>query len=117
MDHRVQKIIDLMNSDGLYRKLTLDEMAQFVSLSPSRFRHLFKAEIGCSPTRYLKLFRLQKAKDLLEATELSVKQIMGQVGMSDESHFVRDFQQVYNLPPTKYRVRVLGAKSSAGGSK
>jgi AraC-like DNA-binding protein len=63
----------------------------------------FKLETGMTPAQHLKSLRIQKAKELLEGTFLNVKQIMMEVGINDESHFVRDFNERYGLPPTEYR--------------
>jgi AraC family transcriptional regulator, arabinose operon regulatory protein len=64
-----------------------------VFLSPSRLAHLFKAETGVSPMRYLKTQRMQKAKLLLETTPLSIKEVMIYVGVNDKSHFIKDFKK------------------------
>ena len=65
MDPRVEKVVTLMRAE-FHRESSLSEMAQFVNLSPSRLRYLFKSEVGMPPTRYLKAFRMQRAKELLE---------------------------------------------------
>jgi AraC-like DNA-binding protein len=46
---------------------------------------------------------MERAKDLLESSFLSVKEIAYQVGLNDESHFVRDFKSTYGLSPAIYR--------------
>jgi transcriptional regulator GlxA family with amidase domain len=46
---------------------------------------------------------MDHAKILLESSFLSVKQIMTEVGIRDESHFVKDFYATYGLSPTRYR--------------
>ena len=74
-----------------------------MNLSPSRFRHLFKQEIGTTPAQYLKEFRLRKAEKMLRTTFLSIKQILEQVGIASNAHFVRDFRQKYGMTPTAYR--------------
>jgi len=56
-----------------------------------------------APLKYLKLFRLQSARELLENSHLTVKQVMFAVGFSDESHFVRDFENRFGLSPVRYR--------------
>jgi transcriptional regulator GlxA family with amidase domain len=93
----------------LGREVSLNELAQAVNLSASRLRHLFKDETGVSPAQYLKLQRMQRAKELLEATFLNVKEVMLQVGVKDKSSFVRDFKKLYGLSPSKYRVQYLTA--------
>ncbi|HET6936676.1 MAG TPA: AraC family transcriptional regulator [Candidatus Angelobacter sp.] len=79
------------------------KVALRLNLSSSRFRHLFKREMSVSPARYLKEVRLQQAKYLLETSALSVKEVMAAVGMSDFSHFVRDFKEMYGLSPLNLR--------------
>ena len=55
------------------------------------------------PIRYLRLLRMDRAKNLLESSFLSVKEIAFQVGLNDESHFVRDFKSTYGFSPALYR--------------
>jgi AraC-like DNA-binding protein len=98
MDDRTRKIITLINVN-LRQELSLVAMAQAVNLSPSRLRHSFKAETGTTPTRYLHKLRMQQAKELLETTFLTVKEIMVLVGLHDKSHFVRNFKRAWGSTP------------------
>ena len=84
-------------------ELSLAEFAQSVNLSVWRLCHIFKSEVGMPPIRYLRLLRMERAKDLLESSFLSVKEIAYQVGLNDESHFVRDFKSTYGFSPALYR--------------
>jgi len=102
MDPRVKDLIVLINDDS-DRSLTLAIMAHSVNLSASRCHYLFKANLGVSPIQYLRTIRLEKARGLLEATFLSVKQIMHVVGINDGSHFGRDFKHAYGLTPGEHR--------------
>jgi transcriptional regulator GlxA family with amidase domain len=102
MDRRVQKVILLMEEE-IRKNLTLDEWAQVVNLSPSHLYHLFKAETGETPCRYLKMLRMKRAKELLETTFLTVKEIVAVMGINDGSHFMRDFKKQYTMTPTQYR--------------
>jgi CheY-like chemotaxis protein/AraC-like DNA-binding protein len=83
---------------------SLSEMAQVVNLSPSRLRYLFKREIGIAPGHYLRAFRLERAKELLETTFLSVKEIISSIGVNDQSHFIREFKKSYGRTPSQYRM-------------
>ena len=103
MEQRVQIALALMKED-LRRELSADRLAEAVNLSPSRFRHIFKAETGTSPARYLHSLRLEHARELLETSLLTVKQIMSSVGIADRSHFDREFKRAYGLTPVQYRV-------------
>ena len=84
-------------------ELSLAEFAQSVNLSVWRLCHIFKSDVGMPPIRYLRLLRMERAKNLLESSFLSVKEIAFQVGLNDESHFVRDFKSTYGFSPTLYR--------------
>ena len=102
MDPRVEKILKIMRED-LHRDLSLAELAQSVNLSIWRLSHVFRSAVGMSPIQYLRFRRMERAKYLLETSFLSVKEIAYQVGLRDESHFVRDFKKTYGVPPTLYR--------------
>lgn len=112
MDERVQKTVALMK-DSLHRELPLREIAKSVNLSSWHLCHLFKAETGTSPTHYLKWLRMQRAKELLETTFLSVRDIRDRVGIKDNSHFVRNFKSLYGLSPAKYRALFLAGKQKS----
>jgi len=102
VDKRVEKIIQMMRED-VRGELSLAEFAQSVNLSVWRLCHIFKSDVGMPPIRYLRLLRMERAKDLLESSFLSVKEIAFQVGLNDESHFVRDFKTTYGYSPALYR--------------
>ena len=104
MDKRVEKIIQMMRED-VRGELSLTEFAQAVNLSVWRLCHIFKSDVGMPPIRYLRLLRMERAKGLLESSFLSVKEIAFQVGLNDESHFVRDFKSTYGYSPALYRSR------------
>ena len=89
--------------DDVRGELSLSEFAQSVNLSVWRLCHIFKSDVGMPPIRYLRLLRMERAKDLLESSFLSVKEIAFQVGLNDESHFVRDFKATYGFSPALYR--------------
>jgi len=90
--------------DNLQRDLSLGKFARSVNLSVWRLCHVFRSEVGMSPYQYLRLLRMERAKQLLESSFLSVKEIGHRVGLNDESHFARDFKKAYGVPPTRYRV-------------
>ena len=102
MDKRVEKILEMMRED-VRGELCLAEFAQSVNLSVWRLCHIFKSDVGMPPIKYLRLLRMERAKGLLESSFLSVKEIAFQVGLNDESHFVRDFKATYGYSPAIYR--------------
>jgi AraC-like DNA-binding protein len=106
MDHRVKKVIALME-EYLHRGWPASRFARFVNISPSRLHQLFKDETGWPPGKYLHSLRMRQAKELLETSFLTIKEVMAKVGVADESHFVRDFKKVYGVTPAKYREQFM----------
>jgi transcriptional regulator GlxA family with amidase domain len=102
MDARVSIVVSLLEMH-FARDVRLNDLCSVVNLSPCHLTHLFKATLGISPTKYLKSIRMQRAQDLLDHSFLSIKEIGMRVGMSDTSHFVRDFKKAYGLSPAQYR--------------
>ena len=97
-------------------ELSLAEFAQSVNLSVWRLCHIFKSDVGMPPIRYLRQLRMERAKDLLESSFLSVKEIAFQVGLNDESHFVRDFKSTYGYSPALYRSKFRNNGTTNGNN-
>jgi len=115
LDKRVEKIVEMMRAD-VRGELSLTEFAQSVNLSVWRLSHIFKSDVGMPPIKYLKLLRMERAKGLLESSFLSVKEIGFQVGLNDESHFVRDFKTTYGHSPTSYRAHFKQHDGNGNGN-
>ena len=80
MDYRVYKVIAAVEND-LAKNWTVDKLASLVNISPHHFHKIFRAETGSTPMQYLAMLRLIKARELLESTFLSIKEIRQAVGM------------------------------------
>ena len=102
MDRRIRTVCSALETD-IRRAWDIVQLGLLVNLSGSRLRHLFKAEMDQTPDQYLKAIRMREAATLLRTTLLSVKEIMNRVGISNESHFVREFKKAHGLSPSKYR--------------
>lgn len=116
MDTRIGRILHHLNSHFQHR-ISFADMAAMVNLSDSRLRHIFKVEVGVPPAQYIKLLRLNRARELLETTFLSIKEIVVITGMSDESHFFREFKRVYNVTPSQYRELKVANGGPGGASR
>jgi transcriptional regulator GlxA family with amidase domain len=89
----------------LHEPIGMAELAGSVNLSPSRFRHLFRAQAGVGPLEFLRALRMRRARLLIERTFLAVKEVMSLVGYNDPSHFSRDFRRVHGTSATELRAR------------
>jgi len=99
-DPRIQRALEVFQQS---QEVQLNDVADMLNLSSSRLRHLFTEEIGMSPRRYVKLVQLERAKELLETSFLRVKEVAALVGVSDISHFGRDYKAHYGHSPSETR--------------
>lgn len=83
----------------------IQDIADFCGLDRSYLSKLFKEITGYSPQRYLLTYRIKKAKELLESTELSIQHVSYSVGYNDPLTFSKFFKQETGLSPTQYRNR------------
>ncbi|EDY59898.2 predicted protein [Streptomyces sviceus ATCC 29083] len=102
VDHRVQRAQELIAADP-GAPHTVRSLAVEVSLSPSRFAHLFTQQVSRSPMRALREARLHHAARLLERTDLSVERVAAASGFASPFHFNRVFRDRYGTPPGAYR--------------
>ncbi len=102
MEYRISQIIDEIQSN-LKNQITVEAMALQADLSRDHFTKLFKNIIGKTPIQYVRDKRLEKSCELLKTTNKRVKTIMCEVGIRDQTHFVRDFKAKYGLTPNEYR--------------
>lgn len=71
--------------------------------SYDRFRHIFKEENEVSLNQYLINYRLDKAKGLLQNSDLSIKEIGFEVGFRSSAHFNNYFLKRFNITPLRFR--------------
>lgn len=86
-----------------HESLELQKLAELEGYNVAYYCEWFKKLTGVTPKSYIQNLRLQKAKDLLAHTELSISQIAQQVGYEHHSSLTRLFQQYEKLIPLAYR--------------
>lgn len=85
------------------KDISLDEVSRKVNISPYYFSKIFKEETGENFIEYLTAIRIEKAKELLNNTEYSMKEICTMCGYSDPNYFSRSFKKNVGLSPTEYK--------------
>ena len=97
----VEKLVGYLE-DHYNEKISLDQIAENMYLSPFYISKIFKSETGDTPIRHLINIRLEKAKELLEkGYGGSVQEIAAMVGYDDAYHFSKLFKKRYNITPTQ----------------
>ncbi|WP_438446052.1 response regulator transcription factor [Gorillibacterium sp. sgz5001074] len=95
--------------DHLGTSLGMREVSEHVHLNASYFSFLFKEQTGLTFSEYVTRRKLQKAKELLLATPLSVQDISEQVGYGNGKYFIKVFKEYAGMSPSQFRK--MGADS------
>ncbi|MRV73722.1 helix-turn-helix domain-containing protein [Duganella sp. FT92W] len=93
--------------DRMTDAVRMSELAQKLAVSERTLIRRFNAVLGQSPLTYLQHLRIDTARALLEAGDMSIEQIALYVGYSDVSSFSRLFRKRVGLTPGAYRARLL----------
>lgn len=96
------KVIQDMQ-DNYHVNTPVESYAKMINLSPSRFAHVFKQIIGCSPINYKNTLRLESAKKILANTTANIEETAYQLGFSSVSQFTKSFKNHYGYTPSYYR--------------
>lgn len=91
--------------DHLNEPLSVEALAAVAHLSASRLAHLFHSAQGTTPMEFVNRLRMDRARHLLDNTDLPVKAIGASVGYPAPDHFSKRFRQINGLSPIEYRNR------------
>jgi AraC-like DNA-binding protein len=84
-------------------RITLEDAAKTVYLSPSYFCKVFQKSTGCSFNTYLNRLRIEKSKQLFLQYGLRIADIVDMVGFVDPSYFTKVFKRITGVSPTHFR--------------
>lgn len=87
----------------IYDPISLAELANHVAYSPYHFSRLFKKQMGISPLYYVSSLRLQKAKEMLLQTNLTIRDIGLEVGQQSLGTFTTRFTERIGVSPSQFR--------------
>lgn len=101
-DHirKIEKLISFM-SDNYCAKITLQELAKQIHISPTYLESIFKSITGKSPINYLISIRIQKAKELLLDGH-KISEVASKVGFSDVFYFSKCFKKCEGVSPSHF---------------
>ena len=92
--------------DANYNKpITLADVAKASHLSISRLAHIFKEQMGITIIDYLTSVRIERAKQLLLATDQNCTEICFEVGYNNQSYFTRTFKGLVGMAPRQFKAR------------
>lgn len=83
--------------------IVINDLAERYGMSPNYFSSVFKKEVQQSTVNYITEIRMEKAKELLETSDLSVVDIAKKSGYEDSQYFFRVFKKHTGMTPLNYR--------------
>ena len=96
---KAKKYIDIHFKEDI----SLDDLSGMYDISPFYFSKVFKTQTGVTFTDYITGVRVSKARELLEGSNKSMKEICSEVGYSDPNYFSRIFKKHTGVTPTEYK--------------
>lgn len=100
--YKLQQIIDYILAN-LDCNIGLTDLADLAQMSLSHFSRLFKQSTGCSPHQFLIKCRVERAKELLVKSELSIIDITYKVGFANQGHLTNHFKRLLGVTPKVFR--------------
>ncbi|MBP8989054.1 MAG: AraC family transcriptional regulator [Clostridia bacterium] len=94
------------------RPITVQDLADMEHLSVSRYSALFRVCMGLSPQSYIIDLRLRMATELLQRTDLTIKQVAHTVGYEDQLYFSRLFKARKGISPSSYQQQCHGVEAT-----
>ncbi|OQB14799.1 MAG: HTH-type transcriptional regulator YesS [Firmicutes bacterium ADurb.Bin193] len=112
----VFNIVNIKHMDTIYkavdyikrnysRKITLEEVAGHVFLSPSYFSKVFKEELKISFNNYLNQIRIENSKRLLLNDNIDMIKVSEMSGFEEQSYYIKVFKKITGVTPGQYRRR------------
>ncbi len=102
LDSFTRKIISYVR-EHITEPLTVQELSDALGYAPSTLSKRFKTEMNQTLSDYIRLQKLEKARDMLTRSDLTITEISNHLGYSSQAHFQNLFKAAYGMTPKKYR--------------
>ena len=97
-----RRVVELVE-DRLGEPLDLATLAAACAMTPGVFARRFRRSFGVPPWAYVMERRLDRARRLLERTQIPIKVVAAETGFSDQAHLTRLFARAFGAPPAAWR--------------
>lgn len=100
LKRKERKSITEVIEENIFNPVSLNDLAYLSGRSLSAFKREFKEIYNTSPLHYIRNRRLDKAKELLTHTSLSVTDVCFSTGFENASHFSKVFKERFGISPS-----------------
>jgi len=108
--HALGDVASLMENN-IEEPLSLEVLAEMVSLSQRQLQRMFRQYLGMTPTQYYVNLRLRRARELLLQTSMSVMQVSVACGFQSPCHFTKSYRALFGCSPSSERRHSAGLDS------
>lgn len=84
-------------------EIGVESLAELVYMAPSYLSCIFKKETGQNLSKFIKAYRMEKAKEMLVDTQKKIVTISNDVGYPNTSYFIQSFREYFGVSPQKFR--------------
>jgi AraC family transcriptional regulator len=103
--HVLRRVVEFMHAN-MDKQIGLKDLADCAGLSLSHFSLQFRASTNQSPHQYMLRLRVERSKELLKYSRLSVFDVGLAVGFRTQQHFAAVFRNSVGVPPSVYRTKL-----------
>ena len=89
--------------ESVETEITMPEVAEYLNMSYTTFRHSFKKFTGLSPAQYFINLKLHRAKEMLKSTTASIKEISYMLHFESPEYFATVFRKKIGITPSEFR--------------
>jgi len=101
---QLRRVIEYIH-ERIDEDMSVMQLAETVKLSPAYFSQMFQRSTGYAPHQFVVRTRIQRAKEMLVASERKIIEVAIACGFETPQHFARVFQKLCSVTPTEYRRR------------
>lgn len=113
----IKKILQIIHDNIDREDLGSSFIASQMAMSSRQLYRRFKEISNASPSDLIKNLRMEKAAELLETSELSIQDVIMEVGIASRSYFYKEFSRKYGMTPKDFRVQTEHMKQTPSQKK
>jgi AraC-like DNA-binding protein len=95
--------------------LKIEDMAETVNMGRTVFYEKIRELVGVSPSDFLRQVRMERARQLVAKSRMSIAEVAYAVGFTDPKYFSKCFKKETGMTPSEYRDATLGSAVSDSG--